>query len=85
MQDEDQPKFDVSKLLAEGWTYFDLPKMRKKYYDYILASMGAGEFYSLTIAKYDLEDGEWWRGQLIYSPQAKLNMIEYRKTHPIPE
>lgn len=85
MGDDAQPKINVGDLLAKGWTCFDLPKMHKRYYDYILASMGEGEVYSLTVAKYVESDGEWWRGQIIYSPQAKINMQEYKKTHPVPD
>ena len=60
----DAEPFLGETLLADGWRYVDLPRMRPNLFDQFIEIVGAKNISWLTLADY----GDTKRGQCLISP-----------------
>ena len=60
----DAEPFLGEPLLADGWRYVDLPRMRPNMFDQFIEIVGAKNISWLTLADY----GDTKRGQCLISP-----------------
>lgn len=66
--------FPNETLVADGWTYRDLPRMTQEAFDKFLGVLGEENARFLTFARYP--DGAV-RGQLLLSPAGMERLVAH--------
>lgn len=70
--------FPGETLIADGWVYMDLPRMKQKVMDDFLELVGKGNYRFLTLASYGRVSDPDVRGQVLISPTG-IEAIRRRK------